>query len=131
MPGVRQTSYTSSNLMSIHPNLQSLLSLKPGFLPHFMKKEILSSSYDIYLKDCPSRGGVLLAVASHTITHNLSWSDYIQTTVSKAYRMLCFIRRSFMSGPTHIRRELHITLLRSQPTYCSQIWRPHVLKKIK
>ena len=66
-----------------------------------------------------------------TITHNLSWSDYIQTIVSKAYRMLCFIRRSFMSGPTHIRRELHVTLLRSQLTYCSQIWRPHVLKKIK
>ena len=68
MPGVRQTSYNSSNLMSIHPNLQSLLSLKPGFLPHFMKKEILPSSYDIYLKDCPSRGGVLLAVASHIPT---------------------------------------------------------------
>lgn len=62
---------------------------------------------------------------------NLSWSDHIRTVVAKAYKVLGLLRRSFKSTSTFIRRKLYISLVRPQLTYCSQIWRPHLLKDIR
>ena len=65
------------------------------------------------------------------ITRNLSWSDHVAYIVSKAYKLLGLIRRSFQSPPTSLRRALYLALVHSQLTYCCQTWRPHLLKDIK
>ena len=50
---------------------------------------------------------------------------------SRAYKILGLIRRTFSSG-LHIsaKKNLYIMLIRSQLTYASQIWRPHLTKDI-
>ena len=65
------------------------------------------------------------------ITFNLSWSDHVTYVVSKAYKLLGLIRRSFQSAPTSLRRGLYLTLVRSQLSYYCQIWRRDLLKDIK
>ena len=62
---------------------------------------------------------------------NLQWSEHIKCISSRAYRFLGLIRRSFSMGLDPIsKRALYISLVHSQLTYCSQIWRPHLLKDI-
>ena len=62
---------------------------------------------------------------------NLHWSDYIKYISSQAYGVLGLIRRLFSSClNTGTKRCLHISLVQSQITYCSQIWRPHLLKDV-
>ena len=57
--------------------------------------------------------------------------DHIRCISSRAYRFLGLIRRSFSMGLDPIsKRTLYISFVRSQLTYCSQIWRPHLLKDI-
>ena len=61
------------------------------------------------------------------MSHNLSWSEHLKYISSRAYKFLGLIRRSFSGG--HLpgsKKILYISLIRSQLTYCSQIWRPHL-----
>ena len=45
---------------------------------------------------------------------------------------VCLIRRSIsLSVPVNIKKHLYIMLVRSQLTYCSQLWRPRLIKDIK
>ena len=61
----------------------------------------------------------------------LSWSEHIKYILSKAYKTLGLIRRSFNSGHCpQTKKSLYISLIRPQLTYCSQIWRPHFLKDV-
>ena len=73
-----------------------------------------------YVKDL----GVLVA-------QDLSWDSHYKLISGKAYKMLGLIRRSFsVSCPISARRKLYISLVRSQLLYCSQIWRPSLIKHI-
>ena len=65
-------------------------------------------------------------------SNDLSWSKHIMHITSKAYQTLSVIRRSFNSTllPIHVRKALYVSLVRSQLTYCSIIWRPQNLKEI-
>ena len=66
------------------------------------------------------------------LSNNLSWSDHYRHILPKAYKTLGLIRRVFSHSPSvYIRRKLYITLVRSQLTYCSSLWRPHLLKDIE
>ena len=48
------------------------------------------------------------------------------------YRSLYLISRSISpSAPVHIRTHLYIMLVRSQLTYCSQLWQPRLIMDIK
>ena len=65
------------------------------------------------------------------MSHNLSWSEHLKYISSRAYVFLGLIRRSFSGG--HLpgsKKILYISLIRSQHTCCSQIWRPHLLQDI-
>ena len=65
------------------------------------------------------------------ISNDLSWSAHYSRIVSKAYRTLGLIHRSFGSSTTvKTRKLLYLSLVRSQLTYCSTIWRPYLLKDI-
>ena len=59
-----------------------------------------------------------------TLTHDLSWSQHVATTVSKAHQRLGFIRRNLRGSPYKCRETAFIALTRSQLEYCSSIWDP-------
>ena len=68
--------------------------------------------------------GVILSV-------DLSWEKHHKAISSRAYRTLGLIRRTFIHNhlPTTLVK-LYISLVRSQLLYCTQIWRPHLMKDI-
>ena len=62
---------------------------------------------------------------------DLSWTEHYNTTTAKAYQTLGLIRQSFsLSVPIRVKKCLFISLVRSKLTYCSQVWRPHLIKDI-
>ena len=66
------------------------------------------------------------------ITSNLSWSLHYDLISSKAYRALHLIRRTIsIQSETSTKKSIYITLVRSQVTYCSQVWRPNLIKDIQ
>ena len=65
------------------------------------------------------------------VSANLSWSDHINSICSNAYKSFYFIRRSISSlSTTDLRRQLYLTLVRSNMVYCSQLWRPFLIKDV-
>ena len=64
------------------------------------------------------------------LTSDLSFSSHIQKITSKAYKILGLVRRTFHCPSTTARLRLYTSLIRSQLTYCSIIWRPYLLKDI-
>ena len=64
-------------------------------------------------------------------SNNLSWSLQYDAISAKAYRQLGLIRRTFSSSTSvRVKKLLYLSLVRSQITYCSQVWRPHLIKDI-
>ena len=62
---------------------------------------------------------------------NLSWCNHYCSIQAKAYQTLGLIRRTFSSLiPVKVKKRLYLALVRSRLTYCSPIWRPHLLKDI-
>ena len=65
------------------------------------------------------------------VSSNLSWSNHIHYITTKAYKILGLLRRSFHNcSPVLSKKLLYISLVRSQLTYGSQVWRPYLLKDI-
>ena len=66
------------------------------------------------------------------ISSDLSWNAHYKHITAKAYRSLRLIRRTFGHSPSvAARKKLYIALIRSQISYCSPLWRPHLLKDIE
>ena len=64
-------------------------------------------------------------------TCDLSWSQHYQLITSKAYKTLGLLRRTFTGNSTQAKKLLYISLVRSQLLYCSQLWRPYLIKDIQ
>ena len=65
------------------------------------------------------------------IDNKLSWSAHYPLICINAYRALNFVRRIIgNSVPIQLKRSLCLTLVRSKATYCSQLWRPRLIKDI-
>ena len=65
------------------------------------------------------------------MSDDLSWSDHYSFIVSRALRTLGLVRRTVgASASVQVRKCLYLLLIRSQMSYCSQIWRPHLIKDI-
>ena len=64
------------------------------------------------------------------ITSNLSWSNHCNMITAKAYKQLGLIRRSFTTNCVSTKKQLYISLVRSQLFYCSQIWRLCLIQDI-
>ena len=65
------------------------------------------------------------------ISSDLSLSQYYNKIISRAYCHLAFIRHIFnVSLHTRVKKMLYISLVMSQLIYCSQVWRPQMIKDI-
>ena len=65
------------------------------------------------------------------LSSNLSWKDHYTSLLSKAYRTLGLLRRTFSSNLNiYAKKSLYISLIRSQLLYCSQLWHPYLLQNI-
>ena len=65
------------------------------------------------------------------IDNKLSWSAHYSLICTNAYRALNFVRRIIgNSAPIQLKRSLYLTLVRSKAAYCSQLWRPRLIKDI-
>ena len=66
------------------------------------------------------------------VSNNLSWFDHYDHICIKAYRALNMIRRVLpANSSTALKKRLYVSLVRSHLTYCSQLWRPRLIKDIK
>ena len=65
------------------------------------------------------------------VSSDLKWSNHYNSIISKAYKSLALIRRTFCSNHyPSVKLHLYITLVRPHLTYCSQLWRPYLIKDI-
>ena len=63
------------------------------------------------------------------VKNDLSWTEHYNIICRKAYQSLNLIRRTFkQTMTTQVKRCLYLTLVRSHLAYCSQIWRPRLVK---
>jgi len=63
------------------------------------------------------------------LADDLSWNNHYQHIISKAYKYLGLLRRAFSNCQSiRAKKILYITLVRSQLTYCSQLWNPYLIK---
>ena len=63
------------------------------------------------------------------LSSDMSWFKHYQIITAKAYKYLGLLRRVFHSCHSiRARKLLYLTLVRSQLTYCSQLWNPYMIK---
>ena len=63
---------------------------------------------------------------------DLSWSEHYSFIISKAYRELSVLRRSFNPlNSSSTKKTLYTTMVRSHFIYCSPVWRPRFIKNIQ
>ena len=60
-------------------------------------------------------------------TNDLLWSKHYEIITAKAYQTLGLICRTFKQIFIDARKQLYISLVRSQLLYCSPLWRPQLL----
>ena len=63
-------------------------------------------------------------------TPTLNWSPHIDMIIARAYKILGLIRRTFHTNCIITKMKLYLSLVRSQLMYCSQLWRPNLIKDI-
>ena len=63
-------------------------------------------------------------------TNDLLWSKHYEIITAKAYQTLGLIRRTFKHISIDARKQLYISLVRSQLLFCSPLCRPQLLKDI-
>ena len=65
-----------------------------------------------------------------TFSSDFSWSAHYNAISTKAYQTLGLIRRTFKINCTEAKKQLYLALVRLQISYCSQLWRPQLIKDI-
>ena len=89
----------------------------------------VSSSYTIchqpiVLKSSHSDLGVVASA-------DLSWSAHYDHLASQAYKLIGLLRRTLQSTDSiSAKKQLYTSLVRPRLLYCSQLWRPHLIKGI-
>ena len=65
------------------------------------------------------------------VTSNLFWSKHINSICSNAYKALHFICHSISTTSPSLRsKKIYLSLVCSKLSYCSQLWRPRLIKDI-
>jgi len=96
---------------------------------HLSFNQKTSTSYDI----CTISDNIIVTKQSHkdlgviTLSNNLEGINHHEIILSKAYKTLGLVQRTFSSSISSlIKVKLYISLIKSQLMYCSPIWRPHL-----
>ena len=111
--------WSSTTHLSFHPSKSCHLSFNQKFPTSYTINGTTINSLPVH-KDL----GVL-------ISNNLEWSPHQDFVLTKAYKTLSLIRRTFsQSVSSSVKVKLYISLVRSQIMYCSPVWRPHLMKDI-
>ena len=64
-------------------------------------------------------------------SQDLTWSAHLSRIISATYRTLHVLRRCLSVGNcVQTKRSLYLSLIRPKLTYCSPVWRPHLIKDI-
>ena len=105
--------------------------LKCASMSFFASAHSPNSSPQLCIDGQPVSSKETLKDLGVNLTANLDWSKHYECILSKAYRMLNLLRRTFCSDNScKVKKVLYLTLVRSRVTYCSPIWRPQLLKDI-
>ena len=112
----------------------SLLTLNQSKCTHLqMSLSTRGSQYKHHYSICESP---LVEVTNQrdlgvSVSCNLSWSTHYGKICQKAYGALNLIKRSLPANASiSIKKHLYIALVRSQLSYCSQLWKPYLVKDI-
>ena len=66
------------------------------------------------------------------ISNDLKWNAHYDFILSKAYKMLHLLRRTFnFTTSIKTKKCLYLCFIRSRVYYCSLLWRPFLIKDIK
>ena len=65
------------------------------------------------------------------VCSTLSWANHYSMLCSSAYSSLYMIRRNASSAALSVRKTLYLSLVRCHLSYCSQLWRPCLIKDIE
>ena len=79
---------------------------------------------DIKTTDCIKGLGIYLST-------NINFKHHYEKLIAGTYRILGLLHRTFTTACIYARKQLYLTLVRSQMMYSSQLWRPFLLKDIK
>ena len=64
------------------------------------------------------------------LTDTLNWEEHYHCISLRAYKQLGLLWRTFRSTQISAKKELYLSLVRSQLAYCSPIWRPNQIQHI-
>ena len=101
-----------------------------AYYNRFLQKRKLEQNFqDWSIFFSPERFFLKKLVPDQNFQQNkISVTDHI---TAKAYRSLGLLRRSFSNSVSiPVKKTLYISLVRSQLTYGSQLWHPHLIKDI-
>jgi hypothetical protein len=59
------------------------------------------------------------------LSEDLGWEPHINKTISKANKVLGFLRRNIGKCPQDIKKKAYLTLVRPHLEYSSAVWDPH------
>ena len=63
-------------------------------------------------------------------TDTLNWEEHYHCISLRAYKQLGLLWRTFRSTQVSAKKELYLSLVRSELAYCSPIWRPNQIQHI-
>ena len=64
------------------------------------------------------------------LSTNINFIRHYEKIIAGAYKMLDLLRRTFTTQCPNGKKQLYLTLVRSQLIYCSQLWHPFLIKDI-
>ena len=64
------------------------------------------------------------------LTDTLNWEEHYHCISLRAYKQLGLLWRTFRSTQVSAKKELYLSLVKSQLVYCSPIWRPNQIQHI-
>ena len=107
----------------------SRLSFNPSKSVHISFNSKFSTSYE--LNNCSINSQLSHKDLGVIICTDLQWHHHHDYILGKAYKMFGIIRRTFsQSNSVTTKLKLYTSLIRSQLTYCSIIWRPHLIQAV-
>ena len=104
----------------------SCLSFNPSKSVHISFSSKPPTSY-ILSNECPINSPSSHKDLGVIVSSDLQWHQHHDHILGKAYKTLGIIRRTF-SHSNSATTKLNISLIKSQLTYCSIIWRPHLIQ---